>query len=149
MSDLSDFTADDIREGTENLTLGPAYFAARRVCRALLDDADPEHLRPIIEEAGKQFTDRLWDSVRDYLWSDTESNLQGQMWRMTDQCVTALLSGDEWAVKKYALGERYDCAKVREAVAKHVPKELQDARIADLEAEVDRLTKDLRFYRER
>lgn len=149
MTDIADFTEKDLAEGAESLTLGPAYFAARRVCRAHLEAFEAEHMRPLIDAAAKQFTDTLWDSVRDYLWSDTESNLQGRMWRMTDQCVQALLSGEGWAINKYALGERYECDKVRAAVAKHVPEELQNARIADLEAEVERLNRDLRYYRER
>jgi len=145
----ADFTDADLKQGAESLALGPAYFAARRVCQAHLEAFEAEHMRPLIDAAAKEFTDKLWDSVRDHLWSDTEYNLQGRMWRMTDQSVLALLSGEEWAIKKYALGERYDCAKVRAAVAKHIPKELQDARVADLEEQVARLEKDLRYYRER
>lgn len=149
MTDIADFTDKDLAEGAEHLSLGPAYFAARRVCEKHLEAFEAEHMRPLIDAAAKEFTDKLWDSVRDHLWSDTEYNLQGQMWRMTDNAVQALLSGEEWAVKKYLLGERYDCAKARATVAALVPKELQDARVADLEAEVERLNKELRYYRER
>jgi hypothetical protein len=68
---------------------------------------------------------------------------------MVDDTVRALLGGNEWALKRYALGARHDHGAIRAAVAKHIPAELQDARIADLEAEVDRLRKDLEWWRTR
>lgn len=149
MTDIAEFTDKDLTDGAEYPALGPAYFAARRVCEKHLEAFQAEHMRPLIDAAAKEFTDKLWDSVRDHLWSDTEANLQSRMWTMADSIVQALLSGEQWAVNKYLLGERYDCAKARATVAALVPKELQDARVADLEAEVERLNKDLRYYRER
>ena len=147
MTDMDFLTDADIAEGTEHLTLGPAYFAARRVCASAIEAFEAEHMAPIVKKLTDEVTDKLWDVVRDHLWSDTEYNLQGQMWRMVDDCVKALLSGEEWAVRKFALGERYDCEKVRAAVAKHIPVELQDARIADLEKEVARLQESLKWAR--
>ena len=80
---------------------------------------------------------------------DNENNLQGEMWRHADRMVKHVLAGDDWAMKKFALGQRYDCQKVRETVAKCIPKELQDARVADLEAQVEQLKRDIAFYRDR
>ena len=143
----ADFTEADLKQGAQHLTLGPAYFAARRVCQAHLEAFEAEHMRPLIQKFTKELADEVWTTVQDSLWSDTEYNLQGQMWRMVDQCVLPLLSGEGWAVGKYALGERYDCEKVRATVAKHVPAELQDARVADLEAEVKKLREQLEWAR--
>ena len=147
MGELSDFTPSDLESGEEYLTLGPAYFAARRVCEAHLEAFQAEHMKPLIEQAAKDFTDKLWDSVRDHLWSDTEMNLQGQMWRMVDEAVRHTLAGEGWAMRKYALGERYDCEAVRKAVAAHIPEELQSARIADLEKQVALLEESLKWAR--
>ena len=89
------------------------------------------------------------DDLQSSLLYDTEMNLQGEMWRMVDNCVQALLTGDSWALKRYALTDRHDGEKIREAVARHIPTELQDTRVADLEKEVMRLRNDLKFYRDR
>lgn len=83
------------------------------------------------------------------LWSDAEMNLQGKSWRMVDEIVRGILSGEKWLIERYALGDRYDCDKIREAVARHIPREIMQARIADLEAENERLRKDLGFARGR
>ncbi len=143
----ADFTASDLAQGAENLTLGPSYFAARRVMEQSLEGFDTEHVKPVLKKASDELYEMLLEGVQDYLWSNAEWNLQGKMWRMVDQCVLSLLSGEEWAMKKYALGPRYDCEKVRATVAKHVPAELQDARIADLEHELERLREQLKWAR--
>ena len=129
-------TAKDIAEAEKYSSLGPAYFAARRICERAMVAFEAEHMKPLVEEFAKQVQDVLWDSVRDSLWSDVEMNLQGQMWDLVDNTVKALLTGERWALERYALGSRYDCAAIRAAVASHIPKELQDPRIADLEAVV-------------
>jgi hypothetical protein len=147
--DISDFTAKDLEQGQEHLTLGPAYFAARRVMQEACDSFDTKSFEPVLKKTADDFHEMLLENVQEYLWSNAEVNLQGKAWRMVDQCVQALLSGERWAMEKYALGERYDCAKVRATVARHVPKELQDARIADLEAEVKRLNEQLGWHRDR
>lgn len=49
---------------------------------------------------------------------------------------------------RYVLGQRYECEKIRAAIAKHIPEELQNARIADLEAENAKLKEDLEWARE-
>lgn len=151
MSEEATFTDDDIAEGAAHPALGPAYFAARRVVEgamaAFQDEHIEQHVKPIIKKTSDELYEHLMRTTQDYLWSNAEMNLQGEMWRMVDQIVKALLSGEGWAVKKYVLGERYDCDKVRATVAQHVPVELQDARIADLEAEVTRLTDEIAWLR--
>lgn len=143
------FEADELAINDHYPTLGPAYEAARKSAERFMASFEAEHFQPMIDKFVAEFRDKMWTEVCACFLSDTESNLQGDMWRHADSMVKHVLAGDRWAIEKFALGERYDCEKVREAVAKRVPKELQDARIADLEAELERVKKDLQFYRDR
>lgn len=140
------FTDDDLQQGTETLVLGPAYFASRRIAERFMAAFEAEHFKTLIDKFTKDFSNELWAGVADHMLSDTESNLSGEMWRMVDRCVAGILSGEKWVLDKYALCDRVDCEKVRAAVAAHIPRELQDKRILDLEAEVEALKKSLRFY---
>ncbi len=139
------FSSEAMEKATEHPTLGPAYFEARNIVEKHMEAFQAEHFKPLLDEFSKQFSDKLWADVHDSLLSDTEMNLQGSMYRMVDDCIAALLAGDEWAIKRYALGE-YRQEPVRAAIAKHIPKEIQDARIADLEKEVARLKERVRFH---
>jgi hypothetical protein len=141
------FTDDEIAQGKEHAVLGPAYFAARRVCEAAMQDWEAEHLRPLVETIRDKVTDTLWDTIRDSIWSDTEMNLQGKMWDMVDRTVKALLTGERWALERYCLGERYDQELVRAAIARHIPEEIKGARIADLEALVEKQKRDIEWLR--
>ena len=143
-------SADDIlnpddAKGYE--TLGPAYFAARRVVEDAMKPFDAEMLAPILKKAADDFYAKLQETVEDAIWGDAEINLQSKMWRMVDETVKALLTGEEWALSRYCLGSRYEHDKVRAAVAAHIPKEIQDARVSDLSAQVEWLTKELSYYR--
>jgi hypothetical protein len=137
------FTAEDFAEAESYRTLGPAYFAARRQAEAFMAAFEAEHFAPLIKKFASDFQDKLWSDLENSLLSDTESNLQTSVWRMVDSSVKALLGGDRWALERYALGDKYDCGEIRAAVAKHIPAELQDKRIAELEAEVASLKADL------
>lgn len=132
-------------EGYENL--GPAYFAARDIAQRYMEKFKGEHFTPLVAEFASKFRDKIWGDVDDFLVGDTESNLHSQIWRMVDEVVLAILGKHEWAYKKYALGSKYDCEEIREKVAKLIPKEIQDARIADLENEVKDLKKSLEWAR--
>ena len=133
--DLIDFTA-------RHPALGPNYEVGGRIAEKLIAQFTEEHFLPII----KDFSDKLYSTmeakIRDYLLSDVECNVQSDVWRQLDACVEALLGKNTWIIEKYCLGERYNCDQIRAAVAAAMPKELQDARIADLEAEVKRLKED-------
>lgn len=137
----------DQAEGYE--VLGPNYFAAREVAEAFMAKFEVDHFKPLLKKAADELYSQMQESLESYLLGDVESNIQGTIWRQIDDSVKAILSGEKWAVSKYMLGERYDCDKVREAVAKVIPKELQDARVKDLEAEVERLKESLRHYQNR
>ncbi len=149
-NDVENLITDaDVNDAEGCETLGPSYFTARRVAEHVMKGFEDEHFKPLLDEFSKQFMDKLWSHVSDSLVMDAELNVQNYLWRTVDEVVKALLSGERWAVQKYALGERYNCDNVRAAIARHIPKELQDARVADLEATIERLTNDLKFYRDR
>lgn len=128
-------------------TLGPAYFAAREIAEKFMAGFEAEHFEPLAKRFSKELYEQINESIQAWLLADTENNLHGSMWRMVDDCVKALLSGERWAIEKYALGPRYEAEKIRAAVAAHIPQELQDARIADLEAEVKKLKEDNEWLR--
>lgn len=136
-------------EAERHPELGPHYFAARETAEKFMAQFEAQHLEPLLKKAAESFHDRMREDLENFLLSDVESNIQGTIWRQIDDSVRALLSGEQWALKRYALAGRYDCEKIRATVAKHIPAELQDARVSDLEAEIDRLRKELEFYRQR
>lgn len=123
-------------EGTKSPELGPHYFSARKTAEDFMAAFRSEQFAPM----AKKFADDLYDSVRekfeDYLLADTESNLHSHMWHQIDESVKALLSGEEWAIRRYLLTDRYDGLKIRRAVAALVPVELQNKRMIELEVEL-------------
>lgn len=140
------FTEDHIKESNE--VLSPAYFYSRDAAEKFMRDFEAEHFKPLLANFVKQFHDELWPKLPEYLATDTEYNLQGLMWRQVDATVEALLSGHKWALDRYCLDCKYgNGEEIRKAVAAHVSKELQDARVADLEKQVEALKKDIAFYR--
>jgi hypothetical protein len=144
---MSIITENDYTEAQKHPTLGPHYFTSRRVAEKFIADFQPEHFKPLVDEFSKQFADRLQSDLENYLLSDAECNLQSSMCRMVDDVVGALLSGKKWAIDRYALAQTYDAVAVREAIAKHVPAEVQNARVLDLETEITRLKKDIEWLR--
>lgn len=145
--DKAVITAEHIAAAESYQTLGPAYFASRQIAERFMASFEAEHFKPLIDKFTKEFNDELWSGVSSCFLSDTEANLQNAMWRQVDDCVKGILSGERWVMDRYVLGQRYECEKVRAAVAKHIPEELQNARIADLEAENAKLREDLKWAR--
>jgi acylphosphatase len=139
---------EHLDKGAECPVLGPHYFAARAVAEKFMAQFDTaEHCEPVIKKAADDMYSALHERLEQFLLSDVENNLQGTIWNQIDESVKALLSGQRWALERYALGTRYDCDKIREAVAKHIPEELQNARIKELELEIERLQSDNRWLR--
>lgn len=148
MDDAYDiFMSDDIAEGEKSPILGPEYFAARRVSEQVMSKFEAEHLKPLVEKIADEFRDKLWDDLRDYIVNDTEMNVQSSIWRMVSDTVRALLTGEEWAMKRYPYADYSDGEKVRAAVAKHGGDTLLNARIVDLEKEVAELRERLETAR--
>jgi hypothetical protein len=129
-------------------SIEPEYTRGNLVAERVMAQFKEEHFQPLAKLVGDFIADKLWDMLRDHLLSDTELNLETAMRGRVESTVQALLGGHQWALQKYVLGERYDCEQIRAAIAKHIPAELQDKRVADLEAELAQAKKDLKFYRE-
>jgi acylphosphatase len=123
--------------------LGPAYFKGRAVAERAMANFQIEHFEPILEKFTTEFRDRLWEKMQGSFLMDAELGIQTEIWNTVDGTVRALLSGETWALARYALGSRYDQEAVRAAIAKHIPAELQDKRIQDLESKVQSLTESL------
>lgn len=138
------FTADEISQGEDYPTLGPAYFAARDIAEKFMAPFEAEHFKPLIEKFADDFRHKLWDDLQTYLLMDVESNLGGSLWRMVDGTINALLTGDQWALDRYVMAAtRYgEAPKVRAAILKHAGGHLVTARIAELEARVAELQAD-------
>lgn len=130
----------------ESPTLEPERTRAHAFAEKLLRDFEAEHFRPIIKKLTDAVGEALWDMVRDSLIDDTSRNVAGHIQDRIESSIAALLGGRKWAIEKYALGS-YRQEDIREAVAKAVPKELQDMRIVELEQEVKRLKESLEFAR--
>lgn len=136
-----------VNKAEEHPTLWPAYFSARDFTDRLLEKADESEFEPIVKKFVDDAYSKLLDVVQAHIVLDLSLNVHGEILRTVDDIVKALLSGEQWAVKKYVLGERYDCEKIRAEVARHIPAELQDKRVADLEEEVKRLREQLKWAR--
>ena len=141
MNDI--FSEENLKEAEQYPGLGPAYFCSKDVIDRFSKGFENEHFKPLIDEFTKRFNEKLWDGVANSLMMDTECNLQQMMYRQVDDCVKALLGGERWALERYVL-DSYHCEEIRAAVAAHIPEELQNARIKDLEADNKRLGECLR-----
>lgn len=138
-------TEADIKEADKFNGLTPAYFCAVRVAEQAMAEFEPKMFDEIIKKAVDKLTDGMRDYTEKYVLHDAELNIQGAIYRMVDDCVKYLLSGERWAIEKYLLSDRYDLKKVREEVAKHVPKELQDIRLIELQEEHNKLKEDYQW----
>jgi hypothetical protein len=133
------FTAEDIAEGAEYPSLGPEYFAAKRVSERAMAKFQDEHFKPLLDAFVDQFGVALWDSVRDHMLVDTEMNMQSEICNMVEGTIRALLTGEEWAMKRYPFCDYRDGDKIRKRIAEHSGDEIALQRIADLEKQVARL----------
>lgn len=127
------FTEEDKAIGP---VLGPEYGASNRMAEAMLEKFDAEHLKPLVEKAADEFRDKLWSDVHDWLLVDTELNIASTVRRMVEETVQALLTGEEWAMKRYPFADYSKGEKIRASVCKHGGDELLSRRIAELEAEL-------------
>lgn len=134
-------------------TLGPAYFAARRIAEKLFKNDESmlegeQSFKKIVDEVVEKVREGLYDYVEGHILSDLECNVQGKVYHLVDDTVKALLTGERWALERYVLAQEYNSVHVRKAVAAHIPDELAKARIADLEKQIEQLKTDLARERE-
>jgi hypothetical protein len=113
------FTPGDIEEAAHYGSLGPAYFKSRRVVGDLMARLEEDGFKPVVERIVRDIGDKLWDSVRDHLLYDAETNVQGHLRGMVDSTVFALLSGERWALERYPLAACHDGQAVRKAIVEH------------------------------
>jgi hypothetical protein len=143
------FTEADHAKAERHPTLGAEYSAADRVAERFLAHWKDEHAERLCEEIMKPVMDavqeRVWDAFRDYLLQDAELNIATCMRHMVEESVRALIGGRTWANVKYIKTGAYRSEEVRATLAKMYADEIKDGRIADLEAEVARLTKSLEY----
>ena len=149
---MSDVYTDEITaEADKYPNLGAEYFAAREAAERFMAHWTEQHAEQfaeaIIKPVMDQVTEKVWDTFRDFLMSDTEQNIQTEMYRMVEASVRALIGGEKWANVKYISPEGYQTDKVRETLAKLYSDQIKDGRIADLEAEVTRLKQSLEWAR--
>ncbi len=149
MTDI--FTDDDMAQAEGYSTVGPQYFAARRVVGSAMAAFTEEHATEIAKGVYKILMDEVYtkfqEVLEDSILSDAELNLQNTIRNMVERTIIALLSGEEWALNMYPLAKTYDREKIIKAIAAHVPDEVMQSRIAALEKECADLRRTLDFYR--
>ncbi len=147
------YSDEILADANDYPNLGAEYFAAREASERFLKHWQEEHAKLLFDAIAKpvldEVTEKVWDAFRDFLISDAESNIASQMREMVESSVRALIGGEKWANVKYISPAGYKTEKVRETLAKLYSDEIKDGRIADLEAQVARLTEQLRWARER
>ena len=128
--------------------LEPEWTRGRQKAEAVMKQFEAEHFKPILKSLSDAMTERLWDLLRDYLLTDTESNLEGHMRSRIERSVHALLGAEQWAVDKYVMEKYHNGLQIRATLAALIPRELQDARVLDLEKENAQLKLDVQRERE-
>jgi hypothetical protein len=128
-------------------TIEPEWTHGHEKAAQVLKQFEAEHFKPILKTLSDAMTEHLWDIFRNYLLSDTESNLECYMRQRIERSVQALLGCEQWVVEKYVM-DKYDSGKqIRKTLAALIPRELQEARIADLEAELANVQEELQRER--
>lgn len=136
-------------KGAEYPELGPQYFAARDIAQAFMEKFSAEQFEPLLKRFSEEFYCKAKDDFETYLMSDAESNIHNSIRYLLDDTVKALLTGKEWALERYPLAKYHDGEEMRKAIAAHIPLEIQNKRIEELEAEVKRLKESLHWHTHR
>ena len=127
--------------------LGEPYERASKKAAEMLEGFEPEMFSSIIDDAVKEFQNKLWDSVKDWLIDDTENNVQSHIWQTAERTIEAILGGNEWAIKRYVMGSNIAHEEIREALAEKLAPELIPARMADQQSKIEELRKSLEHAR--
>lgn len=141
-NDLVKFTDGDL-----NSPLSPVYHASFRLAESITEKFNIEHLKPIVDKAADEFRDKLWTDITDHLLSDTEYNIANSVIYMVEQTVTALLTGNEWAMNNYPYANYTKGEEIRKAVAAHGSERLLMDRIKDLEEKLERAQETIDWLR--
>ena len=137
-----------LSEGKAFPLLGPNYFASRAIANRFMAQFEDEHFKSLVDSFVEKFKDELWGDIQCWMLGDVECGLGDEIWHRIDRTVEALLSGEQWALSQYVTEKKYgDGEKIRMAIATLIPADLQDKRVADLEAANARLETELKWAR--
>ena len=139
--------SEDVKAAEQWETLGPGYYAARRVAETVMRGSDTEPFAAMAEKCRDEIYRAVYDTIETHMLADLEINIQGHISRMVDDTVQALLTGQPWAMERYPYHAYSRGEEVRAAVAKHGGETLLMKRIADLEKEIERLRESLKYAR--
>lgn len=130
---------EDISQAEHYSTLGPVYFAARRMAEGLFKNADEQPFKDVAAKASELVRDAVYEYVETHLLGDLECNVQGHVYRLVDETVSAILHGEDWAIARYSMAGGYNGDKIRRALAQYAGDNPLKLRIDELEAETKRL----------
>ena len=141
------FTDAEMEFGEKHPVLGPDYERARRIAQKAMGGFKDEHFEPMLDQFAKEFRDKLWGDICDWLIGDTEMNLQNEIRHVAEATVFALLHGHRGYAKRYVLDDSYQSEKVRAAIFAQFKDEIIAKGIQERDAEIERLKETLRFRR--
>ena len=133
------------KEAEQYKTLGAEYFDARDVVRKFMEQFEEKRFKPLVKDICDKIEEKLWEDLTCHLITDTESNLHTEITRIVEDVIRALLTGDKPTLNKYVFDGYSRGGKIRKELIKLIPKELQDARIKDLEIENKALKEQLNW----
>lgn len=141
------FTDQENHFAEENPTLGADYKRASAIAERFMENFKDEHFKALADDFAEKFRDKLWGYISGWLVSDTECNLQTEIWQTVDGTINAILTGKTWALNRYPLSQYHNGGEIREAIFAQHQEVLENLRIAELEKEVERLTQLLEWHR--
>lgn len=139
------YSAEEMEFGEEHETLGPDYERARRVSERAMAAFKDKHFESLVDDFRKEFVDRLWSDISDYLISDTEMNLQSEIRQVADSSIYALLHGHRGYAQRYVLGDNHQARKVRETIFEQFKDEIVEKGIQERDEEIKRLKETLEW----
>lgn len=111
-----------------------------------------EHLTPQVDKFIDNVCDKLWSDFENYLIADNMENIRLAIGRECQTIIEAFLCGDTEILRKTAILTDHTYGRlheVRVAIFKACGDELQKTIVEELEDKVNRLKKDVEFYRGR
>lgn len=134
------------KEAESYSSLGAEYFAARDIAQRYMAKFEAEHFYGLLKVFIDRFRDEMWNDITAFFLSDAESNLASEIRHRVEYCIQALLTGNKSYITQFVLPEYGTFSEeIRAAVAKHIPEELRNRRIADLEKELERVKEQLKW----
>ena len=96
VDDPPELITEEMKEkAIECYTLGPAYFASRKVVEEACEGLSEEPFKELFSAFSDKLMEQLQTRLEDSLFTNTESSLHYKMWHIVDQIVQGLLSGEQ------------------------------------------------------